>query len=310
MITLILSLLFTLLGSIMPVKTYVGINHPVKVNIDAADTLLWLNADNTLRAKVAVKPGEADLASLFDNFWLTQVVTYVQPMKEGKAEGSPLVVQPLLTVRRAHFDRQAVKMVFRPARTVVSGVRIYQEKLARINTDAGVMTFRLRPDQAPNTVWNFMSLAEGGFYDDITFHRIVPEFVIQAGDPTGSSMGGPGYQIDFEESHLRHDFGVLSMARNWDDPDSNGSQFFICLSRRKTQNLDGLFVSFGEMVDGADVIRKIASAELKPGTDSPVTPPVIHNIEMIPAPPREAAPAEPEGSADKETADKEKPVER
>ncbi|MBL8877234.1 MAG: peptidylprolyl isomerase [Phycisphaerae bacterium] len=136
-----------------------------------------------------------------------------------------------------------------------------------METDKGVIEFQLRPDVAPNTAWNFRELVGGGFYTDIIFHRIVPKlqsghpFVIQVGDPTATGTGGPGYNIDLEQSSLQHDFGVLSMARSG-DPNSNGSQVFVCLSRPGTAFLDGNYTTFGQAISGADVIRAIAASPI------------------------------------------------
>lgn len=111
-------------------------------------------------------------------------------------------------------------------------------------------------------------------------------FVIQAGDPTATGDGGPGYWLPIEDSHLPHDFGVISMARS-DDPDSNGSQFFFALSRAGTARLDGQYCAFGYAVDGAATIKAIAEVELadvKAG--KAVDPPLISSAELVPAPPR------------------------
>ncbi|MCB9861278.1 MAG: peptidylprolyl isomerase [Phycisphaeraceae bacterium] len=152
-----------------------------------------------------------------------------------------------------------------------------------MHTSKGDIELRLRPDQAPNTCWNFRHLVEGGFYTDIIFHRIVgPNFVIQAGDPTGMGSGGPGYNFDLEDSKLPHDFGVLSTARSG-DPNSNGSQIFICLSRDGTNFLDGRYTSYGQTVRGFDVIREIAAVPVN--NQRPIDPPVWHSAELIDAPP-------------------------
>jgi cyclophilin family peptidyl-prolyl cis-trans isomerase len=179
-----------------------------------------------------------------------------------------------------------------PAKPLCSGLRIWPDADVILHTTKGDIRIGLRPDQAPNTAWNFLELSRGGFYRDITFHRIVPftangdPFVIQAGDPTATGDGGPGFWLPIEDSHLPHDFGVISMARN-DDPDSNGSQFFICLSREGTARLDGQYCSFGYAVTGAKVIKAIASVELANVAEGrAVNPPVIKDAELIPAPPR------------------------
>src|SRR5690606_19239360 len=126
---------------------------------------------------------------------------------------------------------------------------------------------------------NFVHLAQGGFYTDIIFHRVVAKlpdgrpFVIQVGDPSGTGLGGPGYMIDLEKSTLPHDFGVLSMARDT-DPDTNGAQVFVCLSKEGTSFLDGRYTSFGHAISGSDVIRKIAATPVGP-EDRPLDPPMI-----------------------------------
>lgn len=179
-----------------------------------------------------------------------------------------------------------------PEPELCSGLRIYPEEDVIIETSEGDIRIALAPNEAPNTVWNFLELARGGFYRDVIFHRIVPlersgwPFVIQAGDPTGSGSGGPGYWLPIEPSMLPHDFGVISMARA-DDPDSAGSQFFICLSREGTARLDGQYCAFGFAVEGSEVIQKIAAAPLGDvAAGRPVNPPVILAAHVAPAPPR------------------------
>ena len=118
---------------------------------------------------------------------------------------------------------------------------------------------------APNTVNNFVSLVNKGFYDGIIFHRCIPGFVIQGGDPTGSGMGGPGYSIEGEfnangiANDLHHDEGVLSMARA-QDPNSAGSQFFICVG--DAGFLDGNYAGFGKIIEGMEVALDIAETEV------------------------------------------------
>ncbi|MFD1172138.1 peptidylprolyl isomerase [Oceanobacillus picturae] len=121
----------------------------------------------------------------------------------------------------------------------------------------------LYPKVAPNTVANFISLIEDGFYDGLTFHRIEPGFVIQGGDPEGNGTGGPGYSIagEFESNGVKndliHDRGVLSMARS-QSPDSAGSQFFIMLE--SSPHLDGDYAAFGEVTEGMDTVDEIVAA--------------------------------------------------
>ena len=131
--------------------------------------------------------------------------------------------------------------------------------------DYGVVTIELYPDMAPNTVANFVNLIEEGFYDGLTFHRSVPGFVLQGGDPDGDGTGGPGYTIKGEFSSngytkntLSHTRGVISMARSQDN-DSAGSQFFIVLDDSATYSLDGLYAGFGRVTEGMDIIDEIVA---------------------------------------------------
>ncbi|SET24366.1 peptidyl-prolyl cis-trans isomerase B (cyclophilin B) [[Clostridium] aminophilum] len=127
--------------------------------------------------------------------------------------------------------------------------------------DGGVMTAELYPEVAPNTVNNFVSLIKKGFYDGLIFHRVIKGFMIQGGDPEGTGVGGPGYEIKGEfrdngfQNDLRHTKGVLSMARTM-DPDSAGSQFFIM--HAEASYLDGQYAAFGMLTDGLEVLDKIA----------------------------------------------------
>ena len=128
--------------------------------------------------------------------------------------------------------------------------------------DGGTIVLELYPDLAPQTVRNFVYLARQGFYDGLTFHRIIKNFMIQGGDPMGAGYGGPGYSIrgEFQENNftndLRHVRGVLSMARG-DDYNSAGSQFFIVHGDYPT--LDGLYAAFGRVIQGMDVVDRIAA---------------------------------------------------
>ena len=121
----------------------------------------------------------------------------------------------------------------------------------------------LYPEIAPNTVANFVSLVQSGFYDGLIFHRVIAGFMIQGGDPQGTGMGGPGYTIKgefarngFRENNLRHTRGVLSMARSM-MPNSAGSQFFIM--HETSPHLDGQYAAFGKVIEGMDVVDRIAS---------------------------------------------------
>lgn len=130
-------------------------------------------------------------------------------------------------------------------------------KKAIIHTEKGDMKVEFYEKDAPNTVKNFCDLAEKGFYDGLTFHRVIPDFVIQGGCPNGSGTGGPGYKIKCELTggNQYHDRGVLSMAHA--GRDTGGSQFFICHSRNNTAHLDRNHTCFGKVIEGLDVIDAI-----------------------------------------------------
>ena len=139
---------------------------------------------------------------------------------------------------------------------------ILMKKVTIEMENGGVMTLELYEDKAPVTTENFIKLAKEGFYDGLIFHRVIKGFMIQGGDPTGTGMGGPGYQIKGEfasngvKNDLRHTRGVISMARSM-MPDSAGSQFFIM--HKDAPHLDGQYAAFGKMTDGFDVLDAIAT---------------------------------------------------
>jgi peptidyl-prolyl cis-trans isomerase B (cyclophilin B) len=132
---------------------------------------------------------------------------------------------------------------------------------AEIHTDKGVMKVEFFDKDAPNTVKNFTDLAKKGFYDGLNFHRVLSDFVIQGGCPTGTGSGGPGYKIKCELTgdNQYHDRGVLSMAHA--GRDTGGSQFFICHSRTNTAHLDKNHTVFGKVVDGLDIIDQIRQGD-------------------------------------------------
>lgn len=127
-------------------------------------------------------------------------------------------------------------------------------KAAVLETEKGTIEMKFFPDDAPNTVRNFIKLANSGFYSDMIFHRVLPGFVIQTGDPTGTGYGGAGYNIKAEFNERPHLEGSVAMARA-DDPNSASSQFYICLD--KQPHLNGKYTVFGQVTKGLDVIHKI-----------------------------------------------------
>jgi peptidyl-prolyl cis-trans isomerase B (cyclophilin B) len=164
-------------------------------------------------------------------------------------------------------------------------------EVAVIKTSEGDMVVQFWTDAAPNTVENFKKLARQGFYDGTIFHRIVKEFMIQGGDPNSKDpakensygQGGPGYQIKAEFNDHSHDRGVISMARS-SDPDSAGSQFFICLA--PVHRLDHQYTTFGKLIKGQDVLEKIGDIPVtKNSTGEPSKPTkrvVIESIKIVP----------------------------
>lgn len=278
--------------------------------------------------------GTIDLATRFPMLWSTSEprLLYAQLSVGGTRIGAPVVLQPMVTPNMATLvDRATFAPAADPAAGVVmfdderrqkleangkkppplvvtySGLRAYVDRHVVLDTTLGPIEFHLRPDQAPNTAWNFRQLVEGGFYTDIIFHRVVANtdvgapFVVQTGDPNGSGEGGPGYNFDLEPSHLPHDFGVLSMARDT-DPNTNGSQVFIALSREATARLDGKYTAFAQAVSGAEAIIAIERVELlpelapvpgeppSPPRSRPKDPPVIRSARLVDAPPYGSCP--------------------
>lgn len=144
------------------------------------------------------------------------------------------------------------------------------------------IVIELEPKTAPNTVANFISLVEDGFYDGLIFHRVIPGFMVQGGDPDGTGMGGPDYAIKGEfssngfENTLTHERGVLSMARS-QHPDSAGSQFFIMTEA--APHLDGEYASFGKVTEGMDVVDQIVAAE-RDGNDKPLEDQKMKKVEV------------------------------
>ncbi len=132
---------------------------------------------------------------------------------------------------------------------------------AEIHTEHGVMHVEFYDKDAPGTVANFIKLSKAGFYNGLTFHRVIPDFVVQAGCPNGIGNGGPGYTIKCETQgdNQHHDRGVLSMAHR--GKDTGGSQFFICHNRHNTQHLDRNHTCFGKVTEGIDIVDDIAQGD-------------------------------------------------
>jgi peptidyl-prolyl cis-trans isomerase B (cyclophilin B) len=147
---------------------------------------------------------------------------------------------------------------------------------AQMNTSLGSISFELFDEDAPETVANFRKLAGDGFYDGVIFHRIIPDFMIQGGDPDGTGMGGPGYTFKDEFNDHKVVRGALAMANA--GPNTNGSQFFI-VTTEAAPWLDGKHTVFGQVTEGMDTVDAIEGVETGAG-DRPVEPPVIHSIDL------------------------------
>ncbi|KPJ85306.1 hypothetical protein AMJ57_03635 [Parcubacteria bacterium SG8_24] len=132
------------------------------------------------------------------------------------------------------------------------------DKQVRIRTVKGEIVFELLPEEAPKTVSNFVALVRSGYYDGLTFHRVVPRFVIQGGDPLGDGTGGPGYTFEDETVRLDYEAGIVAMANA--GPDTNGSQFFVVLEDQP--NLPKSYNIFGRVISGMDTVRSIVIGDI------------------------------------------------
>ena len=138
--------------------------------------------------------------------------------------------------------------------------------VAVLETDKGTIRIKLLPDIAPQTVNSFVSLAREGYFDGVTFHRVIPGFMAQGGDPTGTGSGGPGYNLPDEFSDRPIDKGIVAMA-NTGAPNSGGSQFFITYTRQ--ERLDGKYTVFGEVIEGMDVAEKLTPRDPDANPNAP-----------------------------------------
>ncbi|MFI4854216.1 MAG: peptidylprolyl isomerase [Phycisphaerales bacterium JB065] len=285
-----------------------------------------------VETRSSVDAGRVDLSAVFPLIWTERKprVRYAQLVVDEIRVGSPIVIEPLVTPSTAEdrltsvlraaalLDeagdrirtilalpipaRQRLReeiVLHDPPESVFSGVRTWTLERVVFETTAGELEIALRPDAAPRTAYHFLMLCKGGFYTGTTFHRVIAEdaqgnpFLIQGGDPTGTGAGGPGFSIDFERSPLKHDFGIVSLARLPSDPNSGGSQFFICLSREACAGLDGQYTAFAEVVRGASTLQTIAALPVGPVDPSaedsplerPLEPPVITAVRVVGATP-------------------------
>jgi len=322
-----------------PLRRYNTIQQPITVRVSAPNEAMGLavvlldEAGQLVDGPAAVAAGEMDLSGALPLIWEIRRACYAQLLAGDEAVGSPLVLQPMLTRRPPRTEPALRPDGVTPYTRIVgwgpapdapvpsppqvfSGLRAYAERDVVLHTTHGQIRLAMSPEEAPNTVMNFIDLVEGGFYDGLIFHRIVPldregrPFVIQGGDPTGTGDGDAGFVLPIEPSNLPHDFGVISMARD-DAPDTAGCQFFICLSREGTARLDGQYCAFGYAVEGAATIRAMASVELADvAKGRPVDPPRVEQAELGAAPPRTPGAGRPDARLTNEAPAPPEPLER
>ena len=285
-------------ASLTPTKMWFAPGQPIMIDVKpgGAEATLVLT---DFAGKILVPTGNADVSgedkavNVLEAYQqLSNPGTYVlyltkrgatQDQSYGPTDfiGTPLVIG----VRRDN----------RPSAPPVPLVtRVEPLRYAVMKTPHGDMTMIFYYDVAPNTVWHFQQLSAEGFYDGLTFHRIMPGFVIQGGDPLGVGLGGPGYTIPAEFSRRKHLAGVLSMARSGDPLEADGSlprkefadsassQFFICLDYNATRSLDLKYTAFGEVVgSGMDTVKKIAAVPIAdPVKGTPREKQVIDKVEV------------------------------
>jgi peptidyl-prolyl cis-trans isomerase B (cyclophilin B) len=289
-----------LLASVLsPAKMWVPPGQPLNVVVEppgeARLVVTDFDGDTRLEPKdpaAANVSGNAtvDLNKVFEDIKKPGTyILYVVPKDKDLPEflGTPLVINVREDRRRGA-----------PAGPMIT--RVEPLRYAVMTTKQGPITMGFYYDFAPNTVSSFLTLASQGYFDGLTFHRIVPGFVVQGGDPRGGDpnpefrgTGSPGYQIDAEFNERPHKEGVLSMARNGDPMEqtgnmprcewanSAGSQFFICLEYERTRALDRKYTAFGRVTDGMKAVQAVAAAPLEdPGAGRPREMQVIEKVEV------------------------------
>jgi peptidyl-prolyl cis-trans isomerase B (cyclophilin B) len=285
------ALVATLFSILVPAKMWFAPDQPLMVRNDSAQVVvltLTSFAGQTIEAGGQAKLAggkSVDTKAVFPQ--LAVAGTYIlYAVPEGKSlpefVGTPLVVGVRSEKRRGAPEGQVLVTKVEPLRYAVA------------HTAKGQMTMVFYYDVAPNTADNFLNLAAGGYFDGLAFHRIVPGFVIQGGDPRGDSTGGPGYSIAPEFNDRPHTPGTLSMAREGDPGEapgvppryefaaSAGSQFFVCLDYAKTKQLDGSYTAFGRVVEGMDTVNRIADVPLAdPRSGKPAERQGIERIEVL-----------------------------
>ncbi len=212
----------------------------------------------------------------------------------ASAANATMSTNPAATTSSSMSDMKVPPPAPAPKAMEEKPMSYYQDKVAELHTSAGEIDIRFFPDVAPNHVKNFIDLAEKGFYDNTKFHRVIPGFMIQGGDPNTTDdskqamwgTGGSGKYVNAEFNSVKHKRGIVSMARS-SDPNSASSQFFIMVA--DYPSLDGAYSVFGQVTKGMDVADKIVSARTAPG-DRPLSPTKIEKIVIRAANPDEKGP--------------------
>jgi cyclophilin family peptidyl-prolyl cis-trans isomerase len=272
----LLGLIFSVL---MPQRSWYPPSAPLMFSVNADKDAVLELTDFTGKVlapagSAAVKAGEAvDVKKIFPQtagpgtyvlFALPDASVASKAGPPGNFLGTPAVIEALAD----------------PSGQTAMVTHVVPLQYALMTTEAGPITEIFYYDSAPHTVDNFLDLASGGYYDGVIFHRVVPGFVIQGGDPTGTGTGGPGYSVNSEFNSKPHKEGVLSMARA-SDPNSAGSQFFVCLDYAQTQQLDGKYTGFGIVAQGMDAVKAIAGGKLADtAAGKPEKPVAITKVEV------------------------------
>ncbi len=283
------------------------------------------------RVPISPRAQRLDLTELFPVIWTARApgVLYCQLHIDNEPAGTPLVIEPLLAVQeapadeltalllRAYEDNDRVEierlLALSPAERaglralppdagdappLLTGVRVYPLVRVSFETTHGPLVVEPRPDAAPRTAHRFIELASDGYYNDVAFHRIIRRDArgrrafVQTGDPTGTGLGAPGEFFDFEPSALRHGYGVVSMARDPQRPNTNGGQFFVVLGDAVGPDFDGLYSAFGVVIEGAETLEAISRVPVgRADPDDPASPRerplelvAILSTEIVPAP--------------------------
>ena len=287
----VVTALVALFSVIIPAKEWYAPNANVDVQVQAKQPVSLVLIDfsgKVIEPAVSNAVSESktvDVRALYPQ--ITKPGAYVLlAVPQGKPNrdfiGTPVVIEALTAPRPA-------------AGNTVNVLRMQPLAYAKMTTSVGEMKMLFWYDVAPVTVNSFLSLSAGGFYDGLSFHRVAPKFVIQAGDPLGTGAGGPGYTVPAEFNDRPHELGVLSMARQGDPleqqgmqprpefANSGGSQFFICLTRAATKQLDRRYTGFGQVFDGLETVQKIGSLPIAdPQSGRPQNAPLIEKVQVVP----------------------------